>query len=272
MPRVISGQVVEVEIYGGAGQLAAYEFMHDLTIHGVEFTSSDSRDLPTTYYSPSTGIGVAARALETRSFGAQRSRKLGILGLGVGTIASYAHSGDDVRIYEIDPLVMAVAGNDGRYFNFVRDCEGRVSIVPGDARVSLERELALEGSQKFDLLALDAFSGDAIPIHLLTEEAFRLYGAHLRDDSSILALHVTNGRFNLEPVVAASARRLGFNAIVVDSDGDRDHWPEPSTWILLARDKTVFDQPSIQASHHRPLGAEEVLFTDRYSNLFRVLK
>jgi hypothetical protein len=270
--RNFFGLVRVVAIHNGAGQVAAYELMHNLTIHGVEFTSPDARDLPTTYYSPSTGIGVAARALETRFFGAQQNFKIGILGLGVGTIASYAHAGDDVRIYEIDPIVMDVAGKEGRYFSFVRDCEGRVSIVPGDARVSLEREFARAGSQTFDLLVLDAFSGDAIPVHLLTEEAFRLYRAHLRDASSILALHVTNGRLNLEPVVAASASKLGFNAIVVDSDGDGDHWPEPSSWILLAREKTAFDQPSIQASDHRPLGSEAVLFTDRYSNLFRVLK
>jgi hypothetical protein len=143
--------------------------------------------------------------------------------------------------------------------------------VSGDARNSLARELIEGGPQRFDLLVIDAFSSDAVPVHLVTLEAFRLYAAHLKDDESILAVNVTNRYLDLEPVVAANAQELGFRGVRVDSMGDQPVKKE-SSWILLARDPRVVKQALSGSVGGRPLRHRFVRFTDKYSNLFRVLK
>jgi spermidine synthase len=184
-------------------------------------------------------------------------------------MSAFARAKDRFRYYEINTEVIRLA--QGPFFTFISDSPGEVAIVAGDARRSLERDLRGAGSQRFDLLVMDAFSSDSVPVHLLTVEAFGLYEAHLRDSASILAVNVTNRYLDLEPVVAAAAQEHGFEGVRIDSLGDPPVIME-SSWILLARDSRVFQHWAVRSSRARPLGSRTVRFTDRYSNLFRVLK
>src|SRR5262249_31332881 len=153
-------------------------------------------------------------------------RRVGVIGLGTGTIAAYGRAGDEFTFYEIDPLVVQIAQQD---FTFLHDSKAHISFELGDARLTLERE----PPQPLDLLAVDAFSSDSIPVHLLTLEAFELYFRHLKPDG-ILAMHISNRHLHLEPVVAAAAKKLGKDAVVIESPSD---WPNQvflARWVLLA--------------------------------------
>src|SRR5205085_5849453 len=144
-----------------------FRLQHGRITHGLQFTDPQRATSPTTYYGETSGVGLAIKALPAGS------RRLGLVGLGTGTLAAYGRAGDYLRIYEINPEAKRLATS---WFTYITNCHAKVDIVMGDARLSLEREL----SQQFDLLALDAFSGDAIPVHLLTKEAFEIYKRHLK--------------------------------------------------------------------------------------------
>lgn len=251
--------------------LVGRQLMHGTTVHGVQVEAFGRRPTPTAYYSPSSGIALASSNLvrSGRAAGASRGVHFGVVGMGVGTMTAFAGEGDRVRYYEINPDVIDVAR--GQYFTYLRETAADVAVVTGDARLSLEQERDQGHLQRFDLLALDAFSSDAIPMHLMTREAFRLYAAHLNGDRAILAVNVTNRYVDLEPVVASHARALGFSAVRVDSPGDPPVVVN-SSWILLSRDPWLDGHPTLRRYGARPLADGDVSFTDRYSNLFRVLK
>jgi spermidine synthase len=196
------------------------------------------------------------------------SLRIGAVGLGVGTIAVYAQPGDSVRFYEINPDVIRFAG---RYFSYLSQCKGTVEVVPGDARLSLERELEQGERQRFDVLVVDAFSSDAIPLHLLTSEAFSLYLKHLSPDGGIIAIHVTNRSLDLEPVVARQAEHFGLHSAFIHSEA-RGTSIMDSDWILLSYSPAILTTREI-ASAARPLTKPDdfPLWTDQYSNLFSVL-
>ncbi len=220
--------------------------------------AKERRRLHTTYYGSASGVGIA---IENTRHSAQR---VGMIGLGTGTIASYGRAGDYYRIYEINPLVLEIAR---REFTYLLDCPAKVDVVLGDARLSLERE----PSQQFDVLAVDAFSGDAIPVHLLTLEAVRLYFRHLRPDG-ILAVHVSNTHLALEPVVQKAADALGKKTILVDTD-DGEDGVYGATWVLVAARPEVFDNPSFPL-HSDTIKVKRAFraWTDDYSNLYQILK
>jgi hypothetical protein len=268
---VVRVQLAAIPPFG----LGVKQLVDGNTIHGVQMLHPGQRNLPTSYYSPSTGIAATIRYLTQRNSavteGNPRSIHFGILGKGTGAMAGFARTGDLVRYYELNPTVIQLSEGPQPHFTFVRDCAGEVTILAGDGRLTLERELAGGQPQGFDLLAMDAFSSDAVPVHLLTEEAFHVYAAHLRDDKSILAVNITNRHLDLEPVVTAAARRLGFHGVRVDTKGDPPV-VQGSTWLLLCRNPQIFEHQIILEVKPRPLDGREVLFTDRYSNLFRVLK
>ncbi len=166
----------------------------------------------------------------------ERALRVGAIGLGVGTIAAYGLSGDYFRFYEINPAVTKIAAGQNGYFSYLRDSRAQIDIVPGDARLSMERELAIGTPQSFDVLVLDAFSGDAIPVHLLTIEAFEVYLRELNPDG-VLAIHVTNRYLDLQPVIREIANHFGMRS-------GRIHQPsgplvKPSDWIVLARNNSV---------------------------------
>ena len=238
---------------------ATRSLTHGTINHGEQFLYPSKRDLPTTYYGKNTGIGIAIREKQTK--GAVR---IGVVGLGTGTVASYGRWGDYIRYYEINPLVRWIATTQ---FTFVSDCRGKLDIAMGDARLSLEREQP----ENFDVLAVDAFSSDSIPVHLLTKEAMELYFRHLKPDG-ILAVHISNRYLDLEPPLQAEATVLGKSARVIDTDDVDEEDVFGATWVLLMQPPYQFDEVEMAAS--KPLESSKKIrvWTDDYSNLFQILK
>ena len=180
-------------------------------------------------------------------------------------MAAYGRPGDQLRFYEINPLVEPFAR---RYFSYLGQGRAATEVVLGDARLSLEAE----APQGYDLLAIDAFSSDAIPVHLLTREAFALYFRHLAP-GGVLAVHVSNRYLELQPVVRASVDAFGWRARVVDTDSDEDEGTYGSTWVLVTQDESFFDRPAFQDNEDvKPLPDKALVWRDDFSNLFRVLK
>jgi hypothetical protein len=236
------------------------KLMHGTIDHGLQFLAPTRRGEPTAYYGPRSGIGLAIEDAKSRG-----KKRFGVVGLGVGTLAAYGKSGEVFKFYEINPLVQEIAQKD---FTFLRDSAATIEVVLGDARLSLEREPA----QKFDVLAVDAFSGDAIPVHLLTEEAMRVYLWHLRPDG-VLALHISNIYLDLEPVVQRAAEKLGVRAVVIFSEGDRRSGQSNARWALLSRRAEFFEKLAASGTLRPPREDPAVrLWTDQYSNLVRILK
>lgn len=232
---------------------------HGTINHGEEYLSPARRHLATTYYGPNTGVGIAIR--EKQRTGAVR---IGVIGLGTGTVATYGRLGDYIRYYEINPLVLHIARTQ---FYFVPDCKAKLDVAMGDARLSLEREQP----QNFDVLAVDAFSSDSIPVHLLTREAMELYFRHLKPDG-ILAVHISNRYLDLEPVLQGEASVLHKAGRVVDTEDDETQDVFGATWVLIANPATGFTQEEL--SNSGPLDSKKSvrLWTDDYSNLFKILK
>src|SRR5271167_1592222 len=207
---------------------------HGQIIHGEQYSAADKRREPTTYYGRDSAIGLTLLNHPRRFARNPRDRTLrvGAIGLGVGTIAAYGMPGDYFRFYEINPAVIKIAEGEDGYFTYLRDSRARIEIVPGDARLSMERELANGNAQEFDVLVLDAFAGDAIPVHLLTIEAFAVYLRELNPDG-VIAIHVTNRYLDLQPVIREAAEHFGLTAARVHQAGNA--MVKPSDWILLAR-------------------------------------
>ncbi|HKE16720.1 MAG TPA: hypothetical protein VKB80_17725 [Kofleriaceae bacterium] len=248
----------------GTGKLRR-RLKHGRIIHGFQFVDRDLGRQPTSYYGPDSAIGLAIRNHPRRLAG--RPLKLGFVGLGAGTLASYAVRGDSVRFYEINPDVVALSAGPDPIFTYLRDSAGSVAIALGDARINMERE----PSEKFQVLALDAFSSDSIPVHLLTLEAARLYMRHLSPDG-ILAIHISNRHINLDPVVRALASALHLTVIRIDDDSSTDVvWQ--NDWMLLARDPSALAAPAIQDAITEPTAPTwQLLWTDAFSNLLHVFK
>jgi hypothetical protein len=245
----------------------AYLMAHGITVHGLQFIGAN-RALPTTYYGRDAGAGLAI--LNHPRYG--HGLKVGMLGVGTGTLAVYGQPGDVYRMYEINPIVVDLAEGRGGYFSFIQDSRAEVTMVLGDARLSLERELAETGSQHFDVLVLDTFSSDSIPVHLVTKEAFALYLDHLAS-GGVIAAHITNLHLDLQPVFWQLARHYGLNMARIEYGGD-DDGGYASHWVLLTRDAAFLRTPAIQQRTVDLSGysAPIKLWTDDYSNLFQILK
>jgi hypothetical protein len=234
--------------------------LHGSINHGEQWMHPQRRRELLTYYCEDTGIG---RAMRLRNAG--RPLKVGVLGLGAGTMAAFGQPGDEFRFYEINPLVPVLARSE---FSFVPDSPAKVDIVMGDGRLSLERE----SPQGFDVLMMDAFSGDSIPVHLVTREAFALYFRHLKP-AGVIAIHISNKYLDLEPVIARAAGALGKAALLVETDEDESGNCFGTTFVLLAHDKRVFEQAPFQQASGPPKPQDKVgMWTDDYSNMFRILK
>ena len=232
---------------------------HGTINHGEQFLNPTRRDLPTTYYGPDSGVGIAIRAKQKTG-----RIRVGVIGLGTGTLSSYGRGGDYYRFYEINPLVIGLARKE---FTFLGDCKAQVEVALGDARLSLEREAA----ENFDVLAVDAFSSDSIPVHLLTREAMSLYFRHLKPDG-VLAVHISNRYLDLAPVLEGERKALGKVALLVDNEDDDEIDVFGSTWVLLASRTEVFAPAEYKAAEPLKAGRSVRLWTDEYSNLFQILK
>ncbi|MBN1886487.1 MAG: fused MFS/spermidine synthase [Thermoflexales bacterium] len=191
--------------------------------------------------------------------------------MGTGTLAAYGRMGDVFRFYEINPEVIRLAQGEGAYFSYLADCPAQVEVVPGDARMVLERELAAGETQRFDLLVVDAFSGDSIPVHLLTKEAFDIYLAHLQPDG-VIALHISNRYLDVQPVAQRLADQFELGTAFIDTTED-EQLGSHSSWVLVTRDESFLAQPQIaRRSVSQAASTASRLWTDDYTNLFQVLK
>jgi spermidine synthase len=235
--------------------------------HGTQIFSDDLRNVPTTYYAPDSGVGLTMHACCERRNG----RNIGVIGLGAGTMAAYGRTGDRMRFYEINPAVAPIARH---LFTYMTDAEARgaqITIVDGDARSSLAAELAEGRSQQFDVLVVDAFSGDAIPLHLLTTQALDLYKKHLAP-GGVLAFHISNQHVDLEPEIAALAKAAGMQAVRVSSLDDPTRGEFSASWMLVSSDRAFFSAPKIfNNARKAEVRAGLRVWTDDYSSLLPVL-
>ncbi len=243
-----------------ADEEATRQLTHGTINHGQQFLSPDLRRKPTTYYGPTTGIGLALKQL-----GESGPLRVGVIGLGTGTLAAYGRAGDTFRFYEINPLVPLIANTQ---FTFLQDSPARTEVVLGDARLSLEREPA----QHFDLLAVDAFSGDSVPVHLLTREACAVYWRHLKPDG-VLAFHVSNKFLDLAPVAKQTAAASQRDAVLVSNEIDVESGTFEADWVLVTNREDLSRWPFATGPPKKiPVGPQMRMWTDDYSNLWQSLK
>ncbi|HUB77505.1 MAG TPA: fused MFS/spermidine synthase [Bryobacteraceae bacterium] len=241
-------------------EFACLQLIHGTINHGEQFVREPRRRQPVTYFCPDSGIGRAMRAIEGRP------RRIGMMGLGCGTLAAYGQPGDTLRIYEINPLVVDIAN---REFTYLRDTPAKVEIVLGDARLNLEAE----PSQQFDILVMDAFSGDSVPVHLITREAFKTYFRHLKP-GGILAVNTTNNYLDLEPVMGSAAAAVNKVAYGYFFQGDpEDPVCFTSSWALVM-DRAAWDAHPALHDRAKSLRASPKFrtWTDDFSNLLSILR
>ena len=234
--------------------------MHGIIDHGGQFLSQPYRMQPTSYFCPDTGIGRAM------SQDGGTPRRIGIIGLGCGNLIAYGRAGDLIRLYEINPQVLELARSE---FSYLNETPAKIETVLGDGRLSLERE----PDQKFDILVMDAFSGDSVPVHLITEEAFVTYRRHLKK-GGILAVNVSNKYLNLGPVMERVASRFGWKAQLFEFETDFfDSFCNSVSWVLLMEPSRYAEMPAT-LKEGAALEARQGfrLWTDDFSNMLQILK
>ena len=214
----------------GEGESAQRQLTSGTTLHGVQFVEQELRRLPGSYYGRATPIGMVMSRVRRGP-----PKRVGVIGLGVGTLSTYGREEDYFRYYEIDPAVIRLARD---YFSFLTDALPSVDVVMGDARLSLAREQADDVPQAFDVLVVDAFSSDAIPVHLLTAESFEHYTRALAP-GGLLAVHLSNRHFDLPPVVSRLGAEIGLSSLQTHSSIALQYQSQPAAWVFLARDVSV---------------------------------
>lgn len=249
--------------------------LHGPIEHGFQYVADSRADLATTYYSSESGVGIALRELRNRSASnasGDRGLSIGVVGLGAGTLAAYGSEGDSLTFYEIDPVVVELSQE---HFTFLSRAEARgadIEVLVGDARLEMERQIRLGQAPRFDLLALDAFNGDAVPVHLLTREAFEVYWQLLAEDGT-LAVHVSSLHLDLAPVVRKLAELHGKEAILIDSGANDAVGAYGADWILVTSNRQVTES-AVVAAAATPWSSDSrppLLWTDDYSNLLTLI-
>jgi len=268
LTRNFYGTYAVIEPPHGPDESWARSLRSGTTLHGSQFMAPEFRHWPTTYYARAGGVGLVAEALP------EAPRKVGVVGLGVGTMAAYGRAGDEFTFYEINPRCAEVARS---HFYYLKESAADCEVVIGDARLSLERE----PSRGFDLLVLDAFTSDSIPVHLLTLEALNVCKRHLRPDG-VLCVHISNRHLDLAPVLRAAAPEIGGHMFAVSSRDD-DNGASGALWVVICSDSGFEDRlrVAIKAEGFDQLGTyiytldkgrRVRAWTDDFSNLFDVLK
>ncbi len=245
----------------GSGTSPRRALIHGTILHGNQYLSPGMSTQPTTYYTQTSGIGLVLETLNPRL----QPLKVGMIGLGTGTLAAYGAKGDVFRIYDINPAVIRIANE---FFTYVHDSDATVETPLGDARLNLERE----APQQFDVLAIDAFSSDAIPVHLITSEAMGIYLRHMKPDG-VIAFHVTNRFLDLVPVVDALAKAHGLQDIWIADEAEGDSLGSRSDWVLVSANTKLLAMPAI-AKRAKPIVPRDDwrLWTDDFNNILQVLK
>jgi hypothetical protein len=257
------------------GALRVYEMsqggkalLHGQTMHGAQLNPPNDR-LPMVYYGRESGVGIVMQNHPKRAEG-NGTLRVGVVGMGAGTLAAYGKPGDYIRYYEINPDVIELAAGSNPVFTYVRDSQAKVDTELGDARLLLEREVANGQAQNFDVLVLDAFSGDAVPVHLLTEEAFETYWKHVNPNGGLIAIHVSSQHINLMPLLEGISQQ--------------NHWPilvramhqgfpyMDNIWVILAKRPEDLQVPGLLASPPPTLSnAGPRVWTDDYSDIVSLL-
>jgi hypothetical protein len=254
--------ILRVAVYNPKNpELMNYTLQHGRISHGCQFVAEDRRRQAITYYSDRSGVGLALLNMPRRS-----GLRVGVVGLGAGTIAAYGRENDRFTFYEINPAVIDIATSR---FTYLSDSFAACDIVLGDARISLERQ----PPQNFDILILDAFNSDAIPVHLLTLESFAMYLGHLKK-GGVIAVHITNRHLDLAPVMETLADHFGLATALIDSDSDEEEEIDEATWMLMTRSSAFLSIEDIldATSTENKDARRRILWTDDFSNLFQILK
>jgi hypothetical protein len=247
----------------GSGDAQVRRLLHGVILHGEQPTISADRLEPGTYYARSSGAGRVIEAQQSKG-----PIRLGVVGLGVGTLSAYGRAGDTIRFYELDPDVLALAKS---HFSYLNSSPAQLEFVIGDARLSLERELERGKPQRYDVLVIDAFSSDSIPVHLITREAVELFFEHLAPDG-ILAVHISNRFLDLKPVLANIARASGLRAYLVSDSPNEGSSASMTDWVLLARTEEPFGHEKLTVAAPIDPNPQFSLWTDQFNNLIDVLK
>ena len=241
---------------------------HGAIMHGGQLLGESYRNTPADYFGPTSGYGRVFATL--RELEPSRTRDIGVIGLGAGVIASYGRPGDTLVFYEISPRVVDIAK---REFTFLKDTAAKTSLVMGDGRLSLERE----APKGYDVLGIDAFSGDSIPMHLITREAMALYAKHIKPDG-VIVFQATNRYVDLPPVIKRLAAELGFEAVLVSDYPEEDqngagYWRSSTDQVLVTRNKALLASSHLKEAA-TPIEDRKDLptFTDAHHNLLRILK
>jgi hypothetical protein len=240
------------------------DLKHGRILHGFQYFRGPQRAWPTSYYGPHGGAGIAMNLLD------RPNRRVAVIGLGTGTMAAWGRPGDTFRFYEINPNVEAIART---WFSYLEDSKARTEVVLGDGRVQLERELASGSAQRFDAIVVDAFSGDAIPMHLLTAECGDIYRRYL-EPGGLLLLHISNQSLNLEPVARGLAQHLGWEAVQDISSGNDLTGESRAQWVLITANGELLKRPEIshETSAWGLASARPILWTDDFASLWHVLE
>jgi hypothetical protein len=238
---------------------AMRELTHGRIKHGSQYLEQAKRDQPTSYYGPHSGVAMALNALP------EGARRIAVIGLGTGTMAAWGRPGDLVRFYEINPLVQTIATT---LFTFLPDSKATIEVVLGDARIRMEQEQSV-----FDLIVVDAFSSDAIPMHLLTAEAADIYRKHLTPGGMLL-FHISNRSLNLEPVIRGLAQHLNWNAAQILAGDDPATGEDGSSWVIVAENLELLQKITQEAPHvgWTDPKRKPILWTDDFASLWHVLK
>jgi len=240
--------------------------IHGITIHGIQY--KDNPTEATTYFSSDSGVGILLNNYPKDN----QPAKVAVLGLGIGTLAAYGETGDDYRLYEINQIAIDLAEGEGGYFSFLEDSKANIEVIAGDARISLENEYNADGSHEFDVIVLDTFSSDSVPVHLVTKQAFDLYLANLKPDG-VIAANISNQHIDLQPVFYQIAQEFGLTIIRIDNIPDEPN-EYLSIWMLMAKNPESLNIPELQsrAQTYENYSTDVALFTDDYSNLFQILR
>jgi SAM-dependent methyltransferase len=246
---------------------------HGAITHGLQYTDPIKRERPTSYYGPSSGAGLC-----WQYFPRVENRRMAVVGLGSGSMAAWAKKGDWLSFYEINPDILRLAHDPFTYVDDANKRGAKVDVVLGDGRLSLENQ----PSQGYDVMFLDAFSGDAIPVHLLTKECFDQYKRHLKPDG-VIAVHISNRHLDLQPVVLKLAQHFGYDYAIIsddpatrfdeDEEGNYDEWLYESDWVLLSANKQFLQTAQVQAESSAPRPRKGIgLWTDDSTNLFQIMR
>jgi protein-L-isoaspartate O-methyltransferase len=260
--RGFYGVLKVIENDAGNPELHHLTLQHGATIHGLQYVAPEKRGNPSSYYTSTSGVG---RLLRTHK--PEGGRRVGAVGLGSGTLAAWGRTGDTFRFYEINDDVARLASST---FTYLKDSKAKTELVMGDARLRMEGE----PDQQYDVIILDAFSSDAIPVHLLTLEAFATYQRHLKPDGAIV-IHVSNRYLDLHPVVYRIAEKIGFPAITIDDNDTayEDAGFYGSDWIIMTRNQALLKQPLLLdvTKEHVEFSARVLPWTDERSDLLRIM-